>query len=133
MSQRGVTLLRGMCESVREKETDYLFWKKETSCLCIIYLHKMGDMRNSKPINRLDADSFSGHASWEGGCPWSWAIPEPYVTPPGVGRWDGSSGECWPLSAPAELLGALLSLRGVWRFAEMPEVTSPRGCRAGGE
>lgn len=87
MSQRGVTLLRGMCESVREKETDYLFWKKETSCLYIIYLHKMGDMRNSKPINSLDADSFSGHERLgREGAPWSWAPRELYVTPPGVGR-----------------------------------------------
>lgn len=80
-------------------------------------------MRTSKPINCLDADSFSGHASWEGGGPWSWATWEP------VGRaaWRGAVGELrgWAL-APLRARGAVTSPAPAGR-AE-PRTHGPRLC-----
>ena len=88
--------------------------------VCIIYLHKVGDLRSSKPINCLNADSFPGHESWEGECPGSWSAGEPWgpaawrgkVRTAGAGgsprwlccrsnplRWDSRSASCLPVGA----------------------------------
>lgn len=101
------------------KETYYLLWKKETPCLCIIYLPKMSDMRNSKPINCLDADSFSGHESWEGGCLWSWTAPEPS----GPADWTGEVGQLCGLGC----LLASLRARGVVRSNALRSPCRERG------
>lgn len=43
--------------------------EEKTLCLRIIYLHKICDLGKSKPINCLNADSFSAHPFGER---WSW-------------------------------------------------------------
>lgn len=78
------------CERVCVKERLVASCGRRKHHVCIIYLHKMGDMRSSKAINCLNADSFSGHESWEGGCPQSWSAREPW----GLGAL-GSSRLAW--------------------------------------
>lgn len=83
----------------------------------------MGDLRSSKSINCLNADSFLGHESWEGECPGSRSAREPWglaawrrkvrtAALAGAGgssrwlscrsnplRWDAQSASCLPVGA----------------------------------
>lgn len=76
-------------------------------------------MRTSKPINCLDADSFSGHASWRGrreGAPGPGLPGSLGVALPGVGRWESGAGGRW------------LSCQGLlssWRGAPSLPQTAP--------